>query len=153
MSKTPRTDALYTGPCKLPITAKHRQHAELLELELSDALKQLSAANQLLAGFEERAKATRLMECLVASNANQDKVPDDGGPAFPVAIMSRQADGMPMTGCEFGVGGMSLRDWLSGMALPAVIEVLPASGKAAVAVHCVDYADQVIAALKGKVKK
>lgn len=42
---------------------------------------------------------------------------NDGGPAFPVAIMARQADGQPLTGYDFGVGGMSLRDWFAGMAL------------------------------------
>jgi len=43
--------------------------------------------------------------------------PQDGGPAFPVAIMGRLADGQPMTGYDFGVQGMSLRDWFAGMAL------------------------------------
>lgn len=42
---------------------------------------------------------------------------NDGGPAFPVAIMARQADGQPMTGYDFGVQGMSMRDWLAGMAM------------------------------------
>jgi len=44
--------------------------------------------------------------------------PSDGGPAFPVAIMARQADGMPMTGCDFGVGGMSLRARIALQVLP-----------------------------------
>lgn len=46
---------------------------------------------------------------------------DDGGPAFPVALMARQADGQPMTGYDFGVQGMSLRDWLAGKAMQALL--------------------------------
>lgn len=36
---------------------------------------------------------------------------NDGGPAFPIAIMARQADGQPLTGFDFGVQGMTLRQY------------------------------------------
>ena len=44
---------------------------------------------------------------------------NDGGPAFPVPMFTRQADGQPMTAGEFfeGGNGMTLRDWFAGMAL------------------------------------
>lgn len=44
---------------------------------------------------------------------------NDGGPAFPVPMFQRQADGQPMTAGDFfeGGNGMSLRDWFAGMAL------------------------------------
>ena len=35
---------------------------------------------------------------------------DDGGLAFPAAIIARQADGEIMSGHDFNVGGMTLRD-------------------------------------------
>ena len=45
---------------------------------------------------------------------------DDGGPAFPAPMFTRQADGQPMCPQEFGLGGMSLRDWFAGQALAAM---------------------------------
>jgi len=47
--------------------------------------------------------------------------PSDGGPAFPVPTWPRQADGQPMSSCEFGLGGMSLRDWFAGQALVGIL--------------------------------
>ncbi len=42
-------------------------------------------------------------------------VSSDGGPAFPVPLALRQADGQPMTAAEFfeGGNGMTLRDWFA----------------------------------------
>lgn len=44
---------------------------------------------------------------------------NDGGPAFPVPMFTRQADGQPMSAGEFfeGGNGLSLRDWMAGMAM------------------------------------
>jgi hypothetical protein len=44
---------------------------------------------------------------------------NDGGPAFPSPMFTRQADGMPMSPQEYGLGGMTLRDWFAGKALAA----------------------------------
>lgn len=41
--------------------------------------------------------------------------------AFPVAIMTRQADGMPLTGHDFGCGGMDLRDYFAAKAMQALM--------------------------------
>lgn len=43
--------------------------------------------------------------------------PNDGGFAFPVPMFPRMADGQPMSAAEFGLGGMSLRDYFAGQAL------------------------------------
>ena len=45
---------------------------------------------------------------------------NDGGPAFPVPMFAREADGQPMSATEYGLGGMSLRDWFAGKALVAL---------------------------------
>jgi len=45
------------------------------------------------------------------------ETPNDGGPAFPVAIMERQYDCQIMTGYDFGVQGMTLRDYFAAKAL------------------------------------
>jgi len=42
---------------------------------------------------------------------------NDGGPAFPAPMFTRQADGQPMCPQEFGLGGMSLRHYFAGQAL------------------------------------
>lgn len=44
---------------------------------------------------------------------------NDGGLAFPVPMLTRQADGQPMSSVEFEMGGMSLRDWFAGRAMAA----------------------------------
>jgi hypothetical protein len=41
-------------------------------------------------------------------------------------MFTRQADGQPMCPQEFGLGGMSLRDYFAGQALVAII---PAEGR------------------------
>ena len=45
------------------------------------------------------------------------KTTNDGGNAFPTPMFTRQADGMPMSSQEYGLGGMTLRDYLAGQAL------------------------------------
>lgn len=57
--------------------------------------------------------------------------PQDGGPAFPVPMFTRESDGMPMSAGEFfeGVCGMTLRDWFAGQALAHVPELLTAHNK------------------------
>ena len=45
---------------------------------------------------------------------------NDGGPAFPVPMFTREADGQPMSPTEYGLGGMTLRDWFAGQALIAL---------------------------------
>ncbi len=46
---------------------------------------------------------------------------NDGGPAFPVPMFTREADGQPMSATEYGLGGMSLRDWFAGQALAGLL--------------------------------
>lgn len=46
---------------------------------------------------------------------------NDGGPAFPAPMFTRQADGQPMCPQEFGLGGMTLRDWFAGQAMSAMV--------------------------------
>jgi hypothetical protein len=46
---------------------------------------------------------------------------NDGGPAFPAPMFTRQADGQPMCPQEFGLGGMSLRDYFAGQALTSFL--------------------------------
>ena len=46
---------------------------------------------------------------------------NDGGPAFPAPMFTRQADGQPMCPQEFGLGGMTLRVYFAGQALLAII--------------------------------
>ena len=48
------------------------------------------------------------------------KTTNDGGPAFPSPMFTRQADGMPMSSQEYGLGGMTLRDYLAGQALAGI---------------------------------
>lgn len=47
--------------------------------------------------------------------------PNDGGPAFPAPMWTRQADGQPMCPQEFGLGGMTLRDYFAGQALAGLL--------------------------------
>jgi hypothetical protein len=47
---------------------------------------------------------------------------NDGGPAFPAPMFTRQADGQPMCPQEFGLGGMTLRDYFAGQALAQLIK-------------------------------
>lgn len=47
--------------------------------------------------------------------------PNDGGPAFPVPTWPRQADGQPMSSCEFGLGGMTLLDYFASQALIGIL--------------------------------
>lgn len=54
------------------------------------------------------------------SNTMNTKI-NDGGPAFPVPMFTRQADGQPMSSVEFEMGGMSLRDWFAGQALVGLL--------------------------------
>lgn len=42
--------------------------------------------------------------------------------AFPAAIMVRQADGQPLTGHDFGCGGMTLRDYFAAKAMAAIAD-------------------------------
>lgn len=48
---------------------------------------------------------------------------DNGGPAFPVPMFTREADGQPLSAADFfnGGNGMTLRDWFAGMALSGLI--------------------------------
>jgi hypothetical protein len=46
---------------------------------------------------------------------------NDGGPAFPVPMFTRDADGQPMSPTEYGLGGMTLRDWFAGQALAGML--------------------------------
>lgn len=50
--------------------------------------------------------------------------PNDGGPAFPVPMWPRQADGQPMSAHDFGLGGMTLRQWYAGQALNGLLSNL-----------------------------
>jgi hypothetical protein len=74
----------------------------------------------------------------------------DGGPAFPQPMWPRQADGEPVSPCEFGLGGMTTRAWLAGQALNGYLsgrnnlEINPNSRVEQVAKACVSYADALI---------
>jgi len=46
---------------------------------------------------------------------------NDGGSAFPVPMFTREADGQPMSATEYGLGGMTLRDWFAGQALVGLL--------------------------------
>jgi hypothetical protein len=46
---------------------------------------------------------------------------NDGGPAFPAPMFVREADGQPMCPQEFGLGGMTLRDYFAGQALAGIV--------------------------------
>jgi hypothetical protein len=54
---------------------------------------------------------------------------NDGGPAFPVPMFNRQADGMPMTAAEFfdGGNGMTLRDYFAASSLAHIPALLDAN--------------------------
>ena len=75
---------------------------------------------------------------------------NDGGPAFPAPMFTRQADGQPMCPQEFGLGGMTLRDWFAGQALQSYLAGRNSdardSNAVAVAVACYKYADAMLAA-------
>ena len=45
----------------------------------------------------------------------------DGGPAFPQIITEYDEDTHEYTRNVHSVGGMSLRDWFAGMALPGIL--------------------------------
>lgn len=47
---------------------------------------------------------------------------NDGGPAFPVPMAIRKADGQPMTAAEFfeGGNGMTLRDYFAAKAIQGI---------------------------------
>jgi hypothetical protein len=51
---------------------------------------------------------------------------DNGGPAFPQP-MARQREGSSQleSSLDYGLGGMSLRDWFAGQALTAMSKLLP----------------------------
>ncbi len=46
---------------------------------------------------------------------------NDGGPAFPVPMWPRQADGQPMSSHDFGLGGMTLLDYFASQALIGIL--------------------------------
>jgi len=66
---TPLTDALYTGPCRLPITIKHRDHARALEKRLRKCRMLLDA---IASGFElvwqYKRTSDRIRACLEETN-------------------------------------------------------------------------------------
>jgi hypothetical protein len=76
--------------------------------------------------------------------------------AFPVPLALRLADGQPMTAVEVFTGGngMTLRDWLAGLAMQGYLAGRNSTADApdnyrreVVAGQCVAYADALIAAL------
>lgn len=82
---------------------------------------------------------------------------NDGGPAFPQSDVSNYERGSA-TGYPFPDSGMSLRDWVAGQALPAIITAV-CSGQhqskylsdgcnlqTALARDALDFADAMIAA-------
>ncbi len=79
---------------------------------------------------------------------------DNGGPAYPVPMWPRQADGQPMSSFEFGLGGMTLRDRfaLSAMELAANAEhAFPCGADheptyAGIAARCYHMADAMLKA-------
>ena len=75
---------------------------------------------------------------------------NDGGPAFPAPMFTRQADGQPMCPQEFGLGGMSLRDWLAGQALVGMLQNYTTQkfgvGEETCARGAYEFADAMIAA-------
>lgn len=83
-----------------------------------------------------------------------DKIIDDGGPAFPVKVNQPYKKGR----WEYGLPGMTLRDWFAGQSLSAVIqryEVLTGTDElpapvipSAVAEMAYRYADAMLAARK-----
>jgi hypothetical protein len=76
----------------------------------------------------------------------------DGGPAFPLPMFTRQADGMPMSPQEYGLGGMTLRDWFAGQALAGAVGFSPSNPfrkydqPEDVAAACYRFADAMLAA-------
>jgi len=86
----------------------------------------------------------------------------DGGPAFPVPMFTRQADGQPMSAGEFFEGGcgMTLRDHFAGIALQGIAAVTiqsaagsranPDETKAELANACYAIADAMLAARQPK---
>ena len=79
---------------------------------------------------------------------------NDGGPAFPAPMFTRQADGQPMCPQEFGLGGMSLRDWFAGHALNGILmnyttERFGISEKS-IADHAYKLADALLVSREGK---
>lgn len=81
---------------------------------------------------------------------------DDGGPAFPVPGNDTRAAAQSCYGMV-GHPGMSLRDWLAGMALSEWIrahieQTVDDLDKPSIACECYSYADAMIAARKGGAK-
>jgi hypothetical protein len=77
----------------------------------------------------------------------------DGGPAYPQPIHKHYHDTRPEDFDETGRGGMSLRKWLAGQALPAAIRELgkaqgigEASFPRNVAIHAHRIADAMLEA-------
>jgi hypothetical protein len=97
-------------------------------------------------------------------------ITNDGGPAFPVSMFNRQADGMPMTAAEFfdGGNGMTLRDYFAKGAMEAYVnaigvnpdycKILQDTAKTSgvadathfIAVCSYEFADAMLAARKGE---
>jgi len=79
---------------------------------------------------------------------------NDGGPAFPAPMFTRQADGQPMCPQEFGLGGMSLRDYFAAKALAGIVlSPLGQGGRAfydSTARDAYSYADAMLAARERK---
>jgi hypothetical protein len=64
-------------------------------------------------------------------------------------MFTRQADGMPMSSQEYGLGGMTLRDYLAGQALAGMPWSCEISCKDQ-AKQCFQIADAMLAAREGK---
>ena len=74
----------------------------------------------------------------------------DGGPAFPAPMFTRQADGLPMCPQEFGLGGMTLRDYFAGQALAGLLADSNATSRSLYAKDAYDLADAMLAARERK---
>ena len=79
---------------------------------------------------------------------------NDGGPAFPSPMFTRQADGMPMSPQEYGLGGMTLRDYFAGQALAGMLINYTTQkfgvGEQTCAKGAYEFADAMLAAREGK---
>ena len=81
------------------------------------------------------------------------KTTNDGGPAFPSPMFTRQADGMPMSSQEYGLGGMTLRDYFAGQALAGFCAApldLRNHSDEVMAIGAYTAADAMLAAREGK---
>ena len=79
------------------------------------------------------------------------KTTNDGGPAFPSPMFTRQADGMPMSPQEYGLGGMTLRDYFAGQVLAGALSD-PTCQPSPIELAKIAYrgADAMLAAREGK---